>query len=217
MLKNWSFRTPMLEKTLENPLDCQEIKPVNPKGNQPWLFIGRTDAKAETPILWPPDGKSQLIGKNPDAGKDVRQEEKGMTEYEMVGWHHGLNGHESEQTPGDSDRQGSLVCWSPWSHRVGHYLATERHQQWSKTQCMVLGISLTTTSVHLQYLAKYVFEKLNLWKATAMVQKCYFFLVNNLKTVNVTNSLTAMYVCILSRFSHVWLFATPWTVAHQAP
>ena len=126
MLKNWSFRTPMLEKTLENPLDCKEIKPVNTKGNQPWLFIGRTDAKAETPILWPPDEKSQLIGKNPDAGKDIRQEEKGTTEYEMAGWHHGLNGHESEQTPGDSDGQGSLVCWSPWSHRVRHYLVTER-------------------------------------------------------------------------------------------
>ena len=99
----------MLEKTLENPLDCQEIKPVNPKRNQPWLFIGRTDAKAEIPILWPPDGKSQHTGKDPDAGKDVRQEEKGTTEDEMVGWHHQLNEHESEQTLGDNDRQGSLV------------------------------------------------------------------------------------------------------------
>ena len=84
----------MLDKTLENNLDCKEIKPVNAKGNQPWKFIGRTDAKAETPILWPPDGKSQLIGKNLDVGKDWGQEEKGAAEDEMVGWHHQLNGHE---------------------------------------------------------------------------------------------------------------------------
>ena len=84
----------VLEKTLESPLDCQEIKPVHPKGDQYWIFIGRTDAEAETPILWPPDAKSWLIGKDPDAGKDWRQEEKGMTEDEMVGWYHRFNGHE---------------------------------------------------------------------------------------------------------------------------
>ena len=88
--KNWCFQTVLLEKTLESPLDFEEIKPVNPKGNQPWIFIGRTDVQAETPILWPPDAKSQLIGKDPDAGKDWRQEEKGVTEDEMVGWHHWL-------------------------------------------------------------------------------------------------------------------------------
>ena len=85
-----------LEKTLESPLDCKEIKPVHPKGNESWIFIGRTDAEAETPILWPPDVKSWLIGKDPDAGKDWRQEEKGMTEYEMIGWHHRFDGHEFE-------------------------------------------------------------------------------------------------------------------------
>ena len=95
-LKNWCFWTVVLEKTLESPLDCQEIKPVSLKGNQPWIFIGRTDAEAEAPILWPPDVKSQLTGKDPDAGKDWRQEEKGMTEDEIVGWHHWLNGHECE-------------------------------------------------------------------------------------------------------------------------
>ena len=95
-LKNWCFWTVVLEKTLESPLDCKEITPVHPKGNQPWIFIGRTDAEAETPILWPPDAKNWLIGKDPDAGKDWRQEEKGMTEDEMVGWHHRLNGHEFE-------------------------------------------------------------------------------------------------------------------------
>ena len=86
----------MLEKTLESPMDCKEIKSVNPKGNQPIIFIGRTDVEAEAPILWPPDVKNWLIGKDPDAGKDWRQEEKGMTEHEMVGWHHWLNGHEFE-------------------------------------------------------------------------------------------------------------------------
>ena len=97
-LKNWCFWTAVLEKTLESPLDCMEIKPVYPKGNQSWIFIGRTDAEAETPKLWPPNAKNWLIGKDPDAGKVWRQEEKGMTEDEMVGWHHWLNGHESEQT-----------------------------------------------------------------------------------------------------------------------
>ena len=96
-------------------LDCKEIKPVNPKGNQPWIFIGRTDAEAETPILRPPEGKSQLTGKDSDPGKDWRQENYEATEDEMVGWHHWLNGHEFEQTPGDSKGQGSLVCCSPWS------------------------------------------------------------------------------------------------------
>ena len=103
----------VLEKTLESPLDCKEIKPVNPKGNQFWIFIRRTDAEAEAPILWPPDVKSRLIRKGPDAGKDWKQEEKGMTEDEMVGWHHWLNGHELEQFPGDGEGQGNLVCCSP--------------------------------------------------------------------------------------------------------
>ena len=95
-LKNWCFWTVVLEKTLESPLDCKEIQPVHPKGNQSWVFIGRTDAEAETPILWPPDVKNWLTRKNPDAGKDWRREEKGMTEDEMVGWHHQLDGHEFE-------------------------------------------------------------------------------------------------------------------------
>ena len=101
--KNWCFWTVMLEKTLESPLDCKEIKPVHPKGNQSWIFIGRTDAEAETPIFWPPNVKNWPIGKDPDVGKDWRQEEKGTTEDEMVGWHHRLNGNEFEQAPGDSE------------------------------------------------------------------------------------------------------------------
>ena len=95
-LKNWCFWTVVLEKTLETSLDCKESQPVHPKGNQSWIFIGRTDAKAETLTLWPPDGKNWLTGKDPDAGKDWKWEEKGMTEEEMVGWHHQPNGHEFE-------------------------------------------------------------------------------------------------------------------------
>ena len=126
--KNWCFWTVVLEKTLESPLDCKEIRPVNPKVNQSWIFIKRTDAEAETPIFWPTDGKSQLIRKDPNAGKDWRQE-KGTTEDEMVGWHHQLNGHEFEQAPGDGEGQGSLVCCSPWGHKeVGHDWATEQQQ-----------------------------------------------------------------------------------------
>ena len=110
-LKNWCFWIVVLQKTLESHLDCKEIKPVlsepvNPKGNQPWMFIRRTDAETEAPVLWPPDVKSLLIGKDPDSGKDWEQEEKGVIEDEMVGWHHQVNGHEFEQTPGDGKRQG---------------------------------------------------------------------------------------------------------------
>jgi len=113
-LKNWCFWTVVLEKTLKSPLDCKEIQPVNPKGDQSWIFIGRSDAEAETPILWPPDVKNWLIGKDPDAGKDWRQEEKGTTEDEMVGWHHQIDGHVFELAPGVGDGQGGLACRNPW-------------------------------------------------------------------------------------------------------
>ena len=112
VLKNWCFWTGVLEKTFESPLDCKEIQPVHPKGNQSWIFTGRTDA--ETPILRPPDVKNRLIGKDSDTGKDWRREEKGLTEDEIFGWHHWLNGHEFEQAPGAGDGQGGLVCCTPW-------------------------------------------------------------------------------------------------------
>ena len=105
--------TIMLEKTLESPLDCKEIQPVSPEGNQSWIFIGRTDVEAETPVLWPPDTKNWLTGKDPDAGKDWRQEKKGMTEDKMAAWHHWHDGHEFEQALGVGNGQGSLVCCSP--------------------------------------------------------------------------------------------------------
>ena len=115
VLKNWCFQTVVLERTLESPLDSKEVKPVSPKGNQSWIFIGRTDAEAS--ILWPSDEKSRLIGKDTDAGKDRGQEEKGVIEDEMVGWHHWLSGHEFEQAPGDNERQEILVCCSPWGYK----------------------------------------------------------------------------------------------------
>ena len=112
--KTLCFWTTVLEKALESPLNCKEIKSVNPKGNQSWIFIGRTDAEAEAPVLWPPDAKSCLISKDPDAGKDWKQEEKGMTEDEMVGWHHWLNGCEFEQTLGNGEGRGSPACYNPY-------------------------------------------------------------------------------------------------------
>ena len=115
--KNWCFWTVVLEESLESPLDCKEIQPVHPKGNQSWRFTGRTDAEAETLILWPPDAKNWVIWKDPDAGKDWKQEEKGMREDEMVGWLHWLDGHEFEQAPGVGDEQESLACCSPWAHK----------------------------------------------------------------------------------------------------
>ena len=115
--KNWCFWTVVLEKTLESPLDCKETQLVNPKGDQSWIFIGKTDAEADVPILWPPDAKSWLIGKESDGGRDWGQEEKGTREDEMAGWHHWLNGRESEWTPGVGDGQGGLACCDSWGRK----------------------------------------------------------------------------------------------------
>ena len=116
-LKNWCFWTAVLEKTLESPLDCKEIQPVHPKGHQSWVLFGRADVEAETPIVWPPEVKSWLIGKDPDAGKDWGQEEKGTTEDDMVEWHHRLSGHGFSWNPGVGDGQGGLACCSLWGHK----------------------------------------------------------------------------------------------------
>ena len=124
--KSWCFQTVVLEKTLESPLNSKEIQPINPKGNQPWIFIGRTDAEAEAPILWPPDLKSWLTGKHPGAGKDWRQK-KGTAEDEMVGCNNWINGQEFEQTPGDSKGQGRLVCCSPWDYKESDTTEQQQH------------------------------------------------------------------------------------------
>ena len=131
--KNWCFWTSVLEKTLESSSDSKEIKPVNPKENQSWIFIERTDAEAEAPVLWPPDVKSRLTGKDPHAGKDWRrQEEKGTTEDEMVGWHHWLNGHEFAQTPGESEGQGSLAGYCSWDHKE-----SDTTEQLNNNKCII--------------------------------------------------------------------------------
>ena len=142
--KNWCFWTVVLEKTLESPLDSREIKPINPKGNQPWIFIGRTDAKA--PILLPPGVKNWLIGKDSDDEKDWRQEEKGTTEDKVVGWHHRLNGHEFEQAPGVSDGQGGLSCCSPQGHKESD---TTELLKWTELKSFILWHQHYSASWHL--------------------------------------------------------------------
>ena len=127
--KNWCFWTAVLEKTLEGPLDCKEIQPVHSEGDQPWDFFGRTDTKAEAPVLWPPHVKSWLIGKDSDAGRDWGQEEKGTTEDEMAGWHHGLNGRESEWAPGDGDGQGGLASYDSWGRKES---GTTKRLNWTE-------------------------------------------------------------------------------------
>ena len=134
--KNWCFWTVVLEKTLESPLDCNEIQPLYPKGDQSWVFIRRNDVVAESPILWPPDVNSWLIWKGPDAGKDWGQEEKGMTEDEMVGWHHWHNGHGFGYTPGVGDGQGGLVCCSSWGRKE---LDTTERLNWTELNLFLNG------------------------------------------------------------------------------
>ena len=130
--KNWCFWTVVVEKTLESPLDCKEIQPLHSKGDQSWAFIGSTDAEAETPILWPPDVKRWLIGKDPDVGRDWGQKEKRTTEDEMAGWHHQLDEHEFGWTPGVGDGQGGLACCDSWGHKESD--TTER-LNWTELKC----------------------------------------------------------------------------------
>ena len=148
-LKNWCFWTVVLEEILESPLDCKEIQPVHFKGDQSWVFIGRTNVEAETPILWPPDAKIWLIWKDPDAGKDWGQEEKGTTEGEMVGWHHQLNGHEFGWTSGVGNEQRGLTCCGSWGRGVGHDGATELN--WSVLKCRYPEITIVNMWLILFY------------------------------------------------------------------
>ena len=141
VLNNWCFWTVVLEKTLESPLDCKEIQSVHPKGDQSWVFIGRTDVEAETQILWLPDAKSWLIGKDPDAGRDWGQEEQGTTEDEMAGWHRQLNGHRFGWTLGVGDGQGGLVCCRSWVTKSRTWLSNWTELNWIKCN-MVYGITI---------------------------------------------------------------------------
>ena len=151
--KNWCFWTVVLEKTLESLLDCKQIQPVYPKGDQSWVFIGRTDAEAETPMLWPPHEKNWLIGKDPDAGRDWGQEEKGMTEYKMALWYPRLDGLEFEWTPGVGDGQGGLACCDSWGRKESD--TTEQLNDWTEErkwgrELAVLGV-LGGHALHLNY------------------------------------------------------------------
>ena len=143
MTKNWCFWTVVLEKPLESPSDCKKIQSVHSEGDQSWDFFGRNDAKAETPVLWPPQAKSWLIGKDSDAGRDWGQEEKGTTEDEMAGWHHGLNGRESEWTPRVGDGQGSLACCDSWGRKE---LDTNEWLNWTE---LIIKISLDSGFIFL--------------------------------------------------------------------
>ena len=139
VLKNWCFWTVVLRKMLESPLDCKEIQPVHPKGDQSWIFIGRSDAEADTPILLPPDMKNWLLGKDPDTGKDWGQVENGTTEDGMVGWHHWLDGCESEWTPGVGDGQGGLACCCPCGHNE---FDTNEWLNWTEPEGNLLGLKI---------------------------------------------------------------------------
>ena len=154
--KNWCFWIVVLEKTLESSLDSKEINPVNPKGTQSWLFIGRTDAEAEAPILWPPDAKSWLIRKDPDVGKRLKAGGEGDNKDEMVGWHHWLNGREFEQVPGDGEWQRSLAYCSPWDHR-------ESRRDWAtEQQQMALVSEVLSFSHEVFQVSKFIFRQ-NSW------------------------------------------------------
>ena len=143
--KNWCFWTVVLEKTLESPLDCKEIQPVHSK-DQSWVFFGRNDAKAETPVLWPPCAKSWLIGKDSDVGRDWGQEEKGMTEDEMAGWHHRLNGREFEWTPGVGDGQGGLACCDSWGRKESD---TTQWLNWTELNWLISLSIMSSRFIHI--------------------------------------------------------------------
>ena len=165
--KDWCFWTVVLEKTLEGPLGCKEIRSVCPKGDQCWMFIVRTDVEAETPILWPPHVKSWLIWKDPDVGKDWRQEKKGATEDEMVGWHHWLSVHEFEQALGDGDGQGGLACCSSWDHKE---LDMTKWLNWTELIMMKISVQILleqTTYCHLHF--KFEIEQRILCKTASQV------------------------------------------------
>jgi len=184
----------VLEKTLESPLDYKEIKPVNPKGNQSWIFIGRTDAEASAPILWPPDVMSRLIRKDPDSGKDWGQEEKGTTEDEMVGWHHWLHGHEFDQALGVGDGWGSLVCYSPRGCKESY--TTER-LKWTEPEIASwLCYSAGLTKSPLRGPALTTWSKIRLSYLISLSQ--YMLLVSSV----VPFTMCSCVVCLLSVSSH---------------
>ena len=209
--KNRCFWTVVLEKTLESPLNCKEIQPVHPKGNQSWIFVRRTDAEAETPIFWPPNVENWLIGKDPDAGKDWRWEEKGMTEDEMVGWHHGLNGHEFEWTLGVGDGQGGLAGCSPWGHKESD---TTEWLNWTKQNRhnYTINTSSITSNCFLVLL-------LSLIVFPSPITDCFFVTIDSFvfsRTLYKQNHKYVLFpfVCHLS-LSIVWVRPCCWVITNS--
>ena len=182
-VKNWCFWTVVLEKTLESPLDCKEIQLVHSKGDQSWVFIGKTNAEAETPILWSPHSKSWLIGKDSDAGTDWGQEEKGTTEDEMAGWHHRLDGHEFGWTPGVGDGQGGLVCCDSWGRKESD--TTER-LNWTELKQPLTDSSVMLTRMLTWATTGWVLTNYNPWAKPSPSYFSYFkFYWNTNMSVNV--------------------------------
>ena len=192
----------VLEKTLESPLDCKEIKPVNPKGNQSWIVIGRTNAEAEAPRLWPPDTKNWLIGKDLDAGRDCGHEEKGMTEDKMVGWHHRLNGHEFEQGPGVGDGQGSLACCSP---RGPKELDTTEQLNWNINKILKFSSSITVATF--QILSSYM------WLLTTMLDSITDVMDMSLSKVQELVKDRESWQAAVLRVRKSWTQLSDWTEA----
>ena len=149
----------VLEKTLESSLDCKEIQPVHPEGDKPWVFIGRTNAEAKTPILWPPHVKSWLIGKDPDAGRDWGQEEKGTTEDEMAGWHHRLDGHEFEWTPGVCNGQRGLTCCDSWGRKESDMTERLNWTDWTDSCCIEIKKIVSSSNIYIyRYIYIYIYN-----------------------------------------------------------
>ena len=174
MMYNWCFWTVVLEKTLESPLNCKEIPPVHPKGNQSWVFIGRTDAEAETAIIWPPDGKNWLFGKDPDAGKEWRRKEKGTTEDEMVGWHLWCDEHEFEQALGVGEGQGSLACCSPWGRKESGMTEPLNWTEITYNIVLILILGVQHTDLIYVYIEKDDHSKSS-WHPSPHLVKIFFF------------------------------------------
>ena len=190
-VQNWCFWTVVLEKTLESPLDCKEIQPVHPKGDQSWVFIGRTDVDAETLILWPPDAKSWLIWKDPEAGKDWGQGEKGMTEDEMVGWHHRLDGHGFGWIPRVGDGQRGLACCGSWGRKE---LDTTERLNWtdchlvSRRRILCSALFFNIVTIYEPFLSTYS-ERLSVI-SIARILPCSFFLLIYLPLSYILEKLT---------------------------
>ena len=202
-LKNWCFWTVVLEKTLESPLNCKEIQPVHPKGYQSWMFIGRTDAEAETPMLWPRNVKSWLTGKDPDAGKDWRQEKKETTEDEIVGWHHQLDGHGFGWTLGVGDGQGGLACCGSWGRKESD---TTEQLNWIELNSMKTGREGSLVRKNILETEEHHWRRKHKWKS--LRQEIIRYVLRNCWKVSVIR------VCLVVQWQII-LLPTQKTLVHS--